>query len=114
MPFDGFVYNLFLDIINSNNNGVMTHFQEHNTDIHTKLNKYNWTPLHAAAFRGNTTLVKYFLEKGASIDFQNINGSTPKTLAQEAGHFDVVELLNQFKSQSDGKHSNDFMFSSSK
>ena len=99
MPFDNLVYDLFLNIINSKNDEVITTLEEHNLDIHTKLNKYGWTPLHAAAFKGNTTLVKYLLSKGANKDYENASGMSARMLAAEAGHSGIVELMDQNNSQ---------------
>lgn len=95
MPFDNLAYALFINIINSNNDEVITTLEEHNIDIHTKLNKYGWTPLHAAAFKGNTTLVKYLMGKGANKDYENSSGMSAKMLAVEAGHSGIVELMDQ-------------------
>eukprot|EP00331_Platyophrya_macrostoma_P022850 CAMPEP_0176438648 /NCGR_PEP_ID=MMETSP0127-20121128/19424_1 /TAXON_ID=938130 /ORGANISM="Platyophrya macrostoma, Strain WH" /LENGTH=120 /DNA_ID=CAMNT_0017822669 /DNA_START=60 /DNA_END=422 /DNA_ORIENTATION=- len=95
MPFDNLVYALFLNIINSNNDEVVTTLEGHNLDIHTKLNKYGWTPLHAAAFKGNASLVQYLLSKGANKDYENASGMSPKMLALEAGHTNIAELMDQ-------------------
>ena len=97
MPFDNATYNLFLDIINAKNDDVISKFEEPELDVHTKLNKYGWTPLHAAAYKGNVTLVKYFLAKGANKDFENMSGKTPTMLALEEGHTEIVELMEQIQ-----------------
>lgn len=57
------------------------------------LNKFGWTPLHAAAYKGNTALVKYFLMKGADENIRNFSGKSPKMLAQDAGHHEVLETM---------------------
>ena len=39
------------------------------------LNKYGWTPLHAACYFGKTDIVKYLIEeKGADPNLSNDNG----------------------------------------
>lgn len=99
MPFDSLVYNLFLNIINAKNDEVITTLEEHNIDIHVQLNKFGWTPLHAAAYKGNTALVKYLLDKGADKDCLNVSGMSPKMLAEDAGQTEVLELLSEKDAQ---------------
>ena len=99
MPFDNLVYNLFLNIINAKNDEVITTLEEQNIDIHVQLNKFGWTPLHAAAFKGNAVLVKYLLDKGADRECLNVSGMSPKMLAEDAGQTEVLELMNQKDAQ---------------
>jgi len=51
-----------------------------------------WTALHAAAFVGANSLVKYLVDKGARINAQNGCGRTPLSLAEG---FSVVGLLDR-------------------
>jgi len=94
-PFDSLIYGLFLNIINSQNDEVVKTLEEHGLDIHVKLNKYGWTPLHAAAYKGNMDLVKYLLEKGADKERPNNSGASPIQLATDAGYGDIVELMDK-------------------
>ena len=94
-PFDSLIYGLFLNIINSENDEAIKKLEEHGLDIHVKLNKFEWTPLHAAAYKGNMDLVKYLLEKGADKERQNKSGVSPKALASDAGHSDIVEFMDK-------------------
>jgi ankyrin repeat protein len=95
MPFDSLIYSLFLKIINAENDEVIATLEGYDIDVHACLNKYGWTPLHAAAYKGNTTLVKYLLEKGADKDRHNCSGMSPKMLATEAGHTEVIQLMER-------------------
>lgn len=51
-----------------------------------------WTALHAAAFVGANTLVKYLIEKGAKVNVQTGCGRTPLSLAEGIS---VVGLLDR-------------------
>ena len=42
---------------------------------------------------GHLEIVKFLLEKGASIDSKNDYGSTPLHLASMKGHLEIVKLL---------------------
>jgi len=52
-----------------------------------------WTPLHYAARRGYTNVVKLLLAKSADVSAKDKNGRTALDYARTAGHADVVELL---------------------
>lgn len=53
------------------------------------------TPLHLAAGKGNTQMVKQLLEKGLKVDEPGPGELTPLHLAAQGGHLDIVELLVQ-------------------
>ena len=110
MPFDNLVYALFLNIINSKTDEVIATLEEHSIDIHTKLNKYGWTSLHAAAFKGNITLVKYLIQKGANKDSQNLSGMSARMLAVEAGHAEVVDIMDQAEHKDQPRTDFDVLF----
>lgn len=59
------------------------------------LNKFEWTPLHAAAFKGNIQLVEYLLSKGANKEATNTSGYTPQMLADMNGHHELKRLLGK-------------------
>jgi hypothetical protein len=52
-----------------------------------------WTPLHYAAFNGQTAVVKYLLDQRADIDAKAPNGATPLMFAARGGHMDTAKLL---------------------
>jgi len=54
-----------------------------------------WTALHYAASLGYSDLASTFIDHGASIDAVDDDGKTPVQVAMEAGHQDIVDLLNQ-------------------
>ncbi|KAB8208120.1 hypothetical protein BDV34DRAFT_58181 [Aspergillus parasiticus] len=58
-------------------------------------NKYERTALLWASRRNLPTLVKLFLEKGASIDDEDCDGQTSLSLAARYGHETVVHLLTE-------------------
>ncbi len=50
-------------------------------------------PLHWAAMRGKTTMVKYLIERGAKVNSKNSDGDTPLTRAIAERHTAVVKEL---------------------
>jgi ankyrin repeat protein len=51
------------------------------------------TPLHLAALKGATELVKLLLAKGAPVDCKDNQGATPLMNAAAHGHLEIVRLL---------------------
>ncbi|KAF8400701.1 hypothetical protein HHK36_014001 [Tetracentron sinense] len=51
------------------------------------------TALHAAVCEGNTEVVKFLLDQGAEIDKSDMNGWTPKGLADQQGHEEIKALF---------------------
>ena len=52
------------------------------------------TPLQAACCRGSLEMVDKLLSKGASIDTAYPGSTTPLSIAEEFGHFDIVDRLS--------------------
>jgi ankyrin repeat protein len=57
------------------------------------VNKTGWTPLHYAATKGNTSIIKLLLDNHAYIDAESPNKSTPLMMAAMYGTNDAVKLL---------------------
>lgn len=55
------------------------------------------TPLHVACIRGNFSVIKALLHKGADVDAQDSDGNTPCHFCSEYGHSDCLELLLHMK-----------------
>lgn len=51
------------------------------------------TPLHLAAIRGHTQIVRYLVNKSANKDVRDNDENTPLHLASEYGHFEVIIFL---------------------
>jgi ankyrin repeat domain-containing protein 17 len=68
---------------------VSRYLLEHGADIELGAS----TPLMEAAQEGHADLVKFLLEKGASIDATTSTSDTALTFACANGHTDVVEIL---------------------
>lgn len=55
--------------------------------------RYNWTPLHTAAHRGNLDTVKNLVTNGARLEAKDPQGYTPLALAVIRGHIDIAKYL---------------------
>ncbi|XP_021758137.1 potassium channel AKT1-like isoform X2 [Chenopodium quinoa] len=51
------------------------------------------TALHAAVHNGNSTMVKFLLKHGADMDRQDIQGTTPRDLANDAKNEDIKAVV---------------------
>ena len=76
---------------------------DYSIDINV-CDQYSWTALMCASHDGQIHIVKYLLEKGALWrHHKDLQGRTALDLAKLAGHFDVVELLTFYSSQTKSK-----------
>ena len=62
-------------------------------NINTKTRKESQSSLHIASKNGHIDMVKYLIEKGASINDADISGDTPLDIAMKNGHSEVVKHL---------------------
>ena len=58
------------------------------------VNENLWTPLQISSKNGHLEMVKFLVEKGANTSRRTGEGKTPKELAKEENHEDIVEYLN--------------------
>ena len=88
--------------------GNLKQVQELLSDYSVDINacdQFSWTALMCASHEGQIHIVKYLLEKGALWRlYKDLQGRTALDLAKLAGHFDVVELLTSFSSQTKSRH----------
>eukprot|EP01016_Furgasonia_blochmanni_P013323 TRINITY_DN1678_c0_g1_i1.p2 TRINITY_DN1678_c0_g1~~TRINITY_DN1678_c0_g1_i1.p2 ORF type:complete len:120 (+),score=24.09 TRINITY_DN1678_c0_g1_i1:185-544(+) len=94
MNFEKLTYDLFVKITRGETEQVKTLFETHHLDTELFLNKFEWTPLHAACFKGNMDLAVFLLERGANVLAENQSGYTPLMLAERYGHHGLVDLLS--------------------
>ncbi|KAM7512747.1 hypothetical protein LguiB_011622 [Lonicera macranthoides] len=55
------------------------------------------TALHVAVCEGNTEMVKFLLDRGASVDKVDDHGWTPRDLADQQGHEDIKTIFQSMK-----------------
>lgn len=84
--------NLYLHIMQGHDDEAMACIQ-HQQGIHTACGTFENTPLHIAAEKGLTDIVKQLLEEDVDINAQNKFGETPLHLTVMLGHHDIAELL---------------------
>lgn len=64
----------------------------------TQSNKNNgYTALHVAVCEGNMEIVKFLLDQGADIDKPEMEGWTPRKLADQQGHEDIKTLFQTIR-----------------
>ncbi len=66
---------------------------EENPALVNASNYTGWTPLHWAAYTGDTEIIKFILNKGADINVVSRIGLTTVYLATSEGHKEATELL---------------------
>ena len=96
MNFNAYTYELFLKLNNSQSEEVKAQFEAEPIEIDIPLNKFKWSPLQLAAYKGNMDLVKYFLNKGAKKDYRNSSGFTAQMLAESKGFHEVSGFIDRF------------------
>ena len=62
-------------------------------DIYAKGGDQQITILMLSVLRGNTSIVQYLLDEGASVNTQDRKGDTALMLASSSGHSEIVRLL---------------------
>ena len=97
MSFNDFRYNLFIKIINQQDDEVIHIIEDSNFDLDTHLNNFNWTALHTAVYKGNEKLVRYLLSQGAKSDSTNVSGYSPKSLAEISGNINIIKLFDNIR-----------------
>ena len=90
--FNGKHESIFMALIRSRNMNLLSSIEVDNFVLDEKDYAGN-TPLHIAAKRGDITVVKYLLDKGAFVNSKNLNRETPLFFAAENHHKDVIDAL---------------------
>ncbi|MFA5990622.1 MAG: ankyrin repeat domain-containing protein [Candidatus Doudnabacteria bacterium] len=96
---------LFIDIKKGDNEKVITVLKEKGIDA---FDNYKRTALINAAFYGNTTLLKWCIENGANINFQDRGGWSALHFSAQEGRLDVAQILIENKADvnSQNEHGN--------
>lgn len=67
--------------------------------------EHGWTALNWAAGKGNPATVKLLIDNGADVFKPGCDRRTPYMVALAAGHFEVLDLLQEAETKVDGKGS---------
>ncbi|MGE0488365.1 MAG: ankyrin repeat domain-containing protein [Vulcanimicrobiota bacterium] len=88
MP-DGNVHDLVLKGLNQELRALL----DHDPEALSRRNVMGWTPLHVAAYAGNTEAAGLLLAYGAEREVRDLVGRTPFQLASELEHEAILKLL---------------------
>jgi ankyrin repeat protein len=66
-------------------------------ELEGMLGRLGWTPLHAAAERGEAAVVENLILKGADVNARTANGQTPLHIAADHGSYGALETLLKHK-----------------
>ncbi|KAF8393267.1 hypothetical protein HHK36_021508 [Tetracentron sinense] len=72
--------------------GLLQEIVQYGGDVTLPMSNGN-TALHVAVCEGNTEIVKFLLDQGAEVDKEDINGWTPRDLADQQGHEEIKALF---------------------
>lgn len=81
-------------LVEQNNLQLLRHIVHYGYDV-MKPKDDESTALHAAVCEGNEEIVSFLLERGADIDKADINGWTPRALADHQGHEKIKALFQK-------------------
>lgn len=61
----------------------------------TNTTTHRWSALSMAAYGNHLSIARVLLDHGANMDNTDVDGDTPRQLAVNRGHSDMVILLDQ-------------------
>jgi ankyrin repeat protein len=56
---------------------------------------WGWSALSMSAYGGHKEIARLLLDHGANIDNVDVDGDTPKSLAAQRGHADLLTMLEE-------------------
>ena len=68
------------------------------------IEKWGWSALNVASFRGHTDVVKFLIREGAEVDQEDVSCYTALCRAAQKGHKDIIKVL--LKAGADVNHRN--------
>ncbi|KAH1124574.1 hypothetical protein AAZX31_06G068000 [Glycine max] len=63
----------------------------------TQPKKNGATALHTAVVEGNTEMINFLVDQGADIDMQDVNGWTPRVLAEQSESEEIKNIFHDIK-----------------
>lgn len=85
--------------VEGNNKGLLENIIKYGGDV-TAKNKEGDTALHKAVCDGNIELVEFLLDNGCDMDIPNNYGLTPRDLADQQSHEEIISIFEARKKQS--------------
>jgi potassium channel len=85
--------------VEKNNKGLLENIIKYGGDV-TARNKDGQTALHKAVCDGNIELVEFLLDNGCDMDTPDLDGLTPRDLADQQSHGEIVSIFEARKKQS--------------
>ncbi|KAJ6558031.1 hypothetical protein B0H19DRAFT_1149526 [Mycena capillaripes] len=59
------------------------------------VDRWGWSALSMCGYGGHVAIARLLLDRGAKIDNVDVDGDTPKSLAEQRGHADLVIMLEE-------------------
>ncbi len=103
LKVDSILETLFIDIEKGNNDKVIEVLKEKGVDA---FDNYKRTVLINSAFYGNISLLKWCIQNGADVNFQDRGGWSALQFSAQEGRFDVADILIQNKANTNLKDEN--------
>jgi potassium channel len=85
--------------VEKNNKGLLENIIKYGGDV-TAKNKDGQTALHKAVCDGSIELVEFLLDNGCDMDTPDLDGFTPRDLADQQSHGEIVSIFEARKKQS--------------
>ena len=111
-PINDFIYEAYEDLshmnllhyaIDINRKNFIEFLLEKEADVNVPDKLDHWTPIMYAIQKQNIKLIRKLLDKGASVDYKDIDGFTPLAVAVDSNNEQIIQLILNAKPEVDLK-----------